>query len=511
MSSKIRFWVYFFVFVLAVFTRFWNLNWSQGYPFHPDENNMVNSILQLTSNNLNPRFFAYGQFPLYLAYFTTPQHTFTSISFTLRFWSAVFSCLSLVFFYLIGKKVFASDFFSLIFVLLLIFTPGLIQSAHFGTTESILIFVFSANIFLSLKFFDHPKFKFILFGSLISGIGLATKISALILTLPFFLCFVFLFFKKPKFLPLLSRSFILIFLTFLVGLCLSPFNLIKYSDFITSIEYEINIANGSLPIFYTRQFINTAPYLFHFYRIFPYTNGIFIFSFGIIGLLFSLYRLINKQKFNPYFLITFFSGLIYFVYHGQLFVKWTRFVAPIFFIFPLMSVYFFSNLKSKVSIYFCLLLSLLPGIYFMKTYFNTDSRILASNWINQNIPQQSTILSESGNVTSLPMDNSADFNLIDFDFYRLDSHTKPALDQSIAVSQYIFVPSRRVFKNQTNFAFPESQNYYQSLFSGQLKFSLIKDFNFNNSLFLNSENAEETWSVFDNPVIRIYQKNEIKK
>ena len=193
MSSKIRFWVYFFVFVLAVFTRFWNLNWSQGYPFHPDENNMVNSILQLTPNNLNPRFFAYGQFPLYLAYFTTPQHTFISISLTLRFWSAVFSCLSLMFFYLIGKKVFDSDFFSLIFVLLLIFTPGLIQSAHFGTTESILIFVFSANIFLSLKFFDHPKFKFILFGSLISGIGLATKISALILTLPFFLCFIFLF------------------------------------------------------------------------------------------------------------------------------------------------------------------------------------------------------------------------------------------------------------------------------------------------------------------------------
>jgi len=142
----------------------------------------------------------------------------------------------------------------------------------------------------------------------------------------------------------------------------------------------------------------------------------------------------------------------------------------------------------------------------MKTYFNTDSRILASNWINQNIPQHSTILSESGNVTSLPLDNSADFNLIDFDFYRLNSHTKPTLDQSIAASQYIFVPSRRVFKNQTNSAFPESQNYYQSLFSGQLKFSLIKDFNFNNSLFLNSENAEETWSVFDNPVIRIYQK-----
>ncbi|HOR02222.1 MAG TPA: glycosyltransferase family 39 protein [Candidatus Woesebacteria bacterium] len=510
MSSKTKSVIYLLVIVLAVFTRFWNLNWSQGYPFHPDENNMVNSILQLTTTDLNPRFFAYGQFPLYLTYFTSPHQTFTSITLTLRFWSAVFSCLSLVFFYFISKKIFVSDFFSLIFVLLLIFTPGLIQSAHFGTTESILIFVFSVNLFLAFKFLDHPRPKFIFLASLVSGLGLATKISALILTLPIFISFAFLFFKKTNFWFLVRYFLFFVSLTIVVSLLLSPFNLINYADFISAIKYEIGVANSSLPVFYTRQFINTLPYLFHFRHIFPYTNGIFIFFFGIIGTFIYIYRSFVYQKLNPYFFITFFSALIYFVYHGQIFVKWTRFVAPIFFIFPFMSVYFFSTIRSKIISIFLFILSILPGIYFMKTYFTVDNRILASHWINQNIPQQSVILSESGNVTSLPLDTSSKFNLTDFDFYNLDSQNHANLDHLIADSQYIFVPSRRVFKNQTNSLFPESQKYYQSLFSGQLGFNLIKTFSLNNSLFLNPETAEETWSVFDNPVIRIYQKNEIK-
>ena len=40
------------------------------------------------------------------------------------------------------------------------------------------------------------------------------------------------------------------------------------------------------------------------------------------------------------------------------------------------------------------------------------------------------------------------------------------------------------------------------------KLSTINSKKFTNKkdLFLNSENAEETWSVFDNPTIRIYKK-----
>ncbi|MPM24609.1 hypothetical protein SDC9_71092 [bioreactor metagenome] len=130
--------------------------------------------------------------------------------------------------------------------------------------------------------------------------------------------------------------------------------------------------------------------------------------------------------------------------------------------------------------------------------------------MDQNILNGSQILSESGNVVNLPVgQNNLDVN--NFDFYQLDKNQdyQKQLISLIDISDYIFVPSRRVFKNQSTIQFPISQQYYQDLFSNKLNFSLIKTFSFDNSFLLNSENAEETWSVFDNPTVRIFKKNNL--
>jgi len=84
-----------------------------------------------------------------------------------------------------------------------------------------------------------------------------------------------------------------------------------------------------------------------------------------------------------------------------------------------------------------------------------------------------------------------------FDFY--NNYQAPALAQSLALADYIFVPSRRVF---LNYQYP----YYQSLFNGKLGFIKLIDFTPNYSWPLISEQAEETWSVFDHPTIRIFKR-----
>ena len=509
MLFKKRFFVSLIFFILILLTRFLGINWGQTFAFHPDENNMVSSVLQMNSQNLNPNFFAYGQFPLYLTYFTTPVHDFQTITLTLRFWSAIFSCLSLYFFYLIGLKIFESQKQTFIFILLLIFTPGLIQTAHFGTTESILIFVFAANIFLSFKIYDSPKKIIYLFISgLISGIGLASKISSLILTFPIFLSLFFLLLKKTNLWRIISYSTLFLLFSILIGIIFSPYSLINFPEFLSSMKYEIGVASGQIPVFYTRQFIDTLPYVFQFQKIFPYTNGLFVYIFGILGFVSLTKSFFKKHKSNPYLLLILFSSLVYFIYQGQLFVKWTRFMAPIFFIFPFLSIFLIQKIKNKILIYLFILLSIAPGVYFLKTYFYQDTRIQATEWINQNISQNNCALSESGNVINLPLYKS-NINVVNFDFYNLDeSLSLPReLEKTINNCNYIFVPSRRVFKNQNNPHFPQSQQYYQSLFSGDLDFNQIKKFSLSNSLFLNSENAEETWSVFDSPVVRIYSRH----
>jgi len=485
----------FFLIILTFFTRFYSLDWGQGYFFNPDENNMAIAVSKMTSSDLNPHFFAYGQFPLFLTFFTTPNHNFATIILNLRFWSAVFSSLSILFFYLVVKNIFNSKKISYIFAFLLIFTPGLIQSAHFGTTESLLIFVFSANIFLSLKYYQTEKKIFFLFSILISAIGLASKITAVFFILPFYFCLLLIFLKNKKIPDLIFSTFIFTLLILFLSLIFSPFNIIKFSDFKSTMDYETSVAIGTSKVFYTRQFENSLAYIFQFKNIFPYANGISIFIFSFIGLFIFL-----KSKIKKELLLILIPSIIYFIYAGQLFVKWSRFMSPIFFIAPLFCLFIFQKLKNKILILILLILMISPGIYFFSKYFSTDTRIIASNWINSNIPNNSFVLSEGGNVVDIPL-SSGDFEIINFDFYDQDNIKN--LSTEINKSDYIIIPSRRVFKNN----FPKTQNYYQDLFSGRLGFVEIKKISNQKDLFLNSENAEETWSVFDSPTIRIYKRN----
>jgi len=170
-----------------------------------------------------------------------------------------------------------------------------------------------------------------------------------------------------------------------------------------------------------------------------------------------------------------------------------------------MTTFFLINIKNQFFKKALIFLSILPGFLFLSIYLQKDIRIQASDWINQNIESTATIFSEAGNVVNIPLNST--INTINFDFYNLDS--SPDLQQQlpnhILNSDYILVPSRRMFKNQANSNFPSSYKYYQALANGSLGFSQIKLFSVF-PYFFSHENAEETFTVFDHPVIRLYQK-----
>ncbi|MBU3957411.1 hypothetical protein KKI19_04030, partial [Patescibacteria group bacterium] len=65
--------------------------------------------------------------------------------------------------------------------------------------------------------------------------------------------------------------------------------------------------------------------------------------------------------------------------------------------------------------------------------------------------------------------------------------------------------------------FPQTAKFYNTLFSGQLGFEQIQEFHSYPQLQIGppaggwalefpDEQAEETWSVFDHPVIRVFKK-----
>ena len=78
------------VLIGGAFFRFQHLDWDHGYLFHPDERQLllVTSTIALPSSvgelfsvasPLNPRFFSYGSFPIYLLRLIMPFAPATEI------------------------------------------------------------------------------------------------------------------------------------------------------------------------------------------------------------------------------------------------------------------------------------------------------------------------------------------------------------------------------------------------------------------------------------------------
>ncbi len=501
---------------LAVFTRVYKLDWANGFFFHPDEANMGRAVIQLSPANLNPNFYAYGQFPLYATYILgqvynlastgqlTPRLEFAQSIIILRIISAVFSLFSVLIFYKIGKILFKKPHLIFGSTLVFIFTPGLIQLAHFGTTESILIFVFLGQIYLALLLCQKPRPGLLVLASFLAGFGLATKITAVFFTVPVYLSLFIKYFLKNKKALFITLSLFFLTASFLTSFIFSPYNFLDFSQFISSIKYETEVATGQAHVFYTRQFITAPAYLFQLLKVFPYASGLFVYIASLFVLLTLFWRIDKKQRINWFLILL--PSLIYFLYVGQLYTKWSRFVSPLFVLFPLLFTLFLTKFSKRI-FPVLVFVSIIPGLYFMRLYFFEDIRQIASKWLLENIPVSATVLSEAGNVLNIPLTDHQ-FNVINFDFYNYDSSPglQSELPSILEKAEYVLVPSRRMFKNQNSFRFPSSQKYYQNLFSGRLGFNQIKEFKINPNLLLDSEQAEETWSVFDHPTIRLYRK-----
>ncbi len=578
---------------LLFYTRFIGLDWGLPYPMHPDERNMAVAIQQLSCSRLptnyqqlttclNPHFFAYGQFPLYLAYGgiqlshliwgANTQPTYIEATMALRILSALSSVLLVLVLMkimrlLVPKKSLSTLNFKLLAFIFLIFQPYAIQFAHFGTTESLLMLFFALIVYFSLKLIAnrYSPLVTILFLGLFSGLALGTKMSSLIfLAIPVFIVVYSGFIFKSatgvsgRVYRFIILSFVYLSICLLVFALSSPHSLLNWNDFIGSMNYESAIGLGTYKAFYTRQFENTIPLLFQFEKILPYVLGWPQLILGILGFIFlpsyivkrilqvalvkgpitrgksaasRLWQLLSTD--GKLSLVTEsaklidilrFALLLSFLPVSFFFAKWTRFIAPAFPIFSLFAILFLIHFLRKNRVIFTLVVfaTIIPGVAYLSVYLTPDIRFTASGWIYKNIPAQSKILTETANVIDLPIisptyqETPKNYLISSFNFYDLDVDHQLQLDLSGALNQadYIIVPSRRIFKNHPKNMYPILADYYEKLFSSTGEYEKIIEFSSypkitlfgKNLIELPDENAEETWTVFDHPVVRIYKR-----
>lgn len=524
-----------FVLFLGAFFRFYKMDWGNGIFFHPDERNIAWAVSNISyPTQMNPKFFAYGGFPIYLYYFTgffldkffPAGHIFSFENYILigRYWSAFFSTLTVLVFFFLAKK-FVREKFSLLATFLLVFLPGVIQQAHFSTVETMISFFLIFILYLMILFWEKGKLFFACLASIILGLAIGTKIVSLTF-LPIILIPVFLHYSKPftvkKIIVTCLTLFFLLLIAFAFFSISSPFTFLDWASFRNSMNYETGVGIGDPIVFYTRQFLKTFPIIFQLTKIFPFALGIAIEISGVIGFGLLLFDFIKKRDLKIFLIII--SFLCYFLPNAILFAKWTRFVAPIFFFFPFFSVYFISSVipdnpptgRAIRNLYKYILLSLLVfptilwGMAFFSIYLKRDVRVIASDWIVSNIKAGSSIFFESGNVIDIPL--AGNFQRVGLDFFAIDQDNKEEeLFNYLSNADYFIIQSRRVWANYTRFpeTHPTTAKFYPLLWSGKLGFEKIKEFDSFPQILgikINDELAEESFTVFDHPHITIWKK-----
>ena len=535
------------ILIVGAFLRFYKLDWGNSLFTHPDEYHIAGSVNQLSfPTQMHPHFFSYGTVTIYLIYFTQELlKLFPSIlnskflilnSFLIgRFYSALFSTLTIIIVYKICRS-FMERRFSYFAALLVAITPGLIQQAHFATPESTLTFFLFGSLLLILKFLKHNKALYLILASIALGFALGVKISSVVFLLPLIAAIIIksypknLSFKTPilfikqalktllKFTGLTLVNIIVVLATFAI---VAPYVFLDFSDFRGNFEYEGGLAIGKIPVFYTRQFIDTMPILFQAEKILLYALGPFLFLFSTVGIIFLAINFVRKPKIELIMLILAFLSL--FLTNALLFAKWTRFIAPtfpFFAIFAAISLQTFAK-KTQRSVYYFLGGVLMFGtvlwtMSFFSIYTNDDIRITASKWIESVALPGSTFLVEGGNMIDIPL--AGNFKRLGFNFYNFEENqnTRAEIAAGLERADYFLIQSRRVFYNHQRLPrlYPRTAHFYNALFEERMGFEQIKEVHSYPRLSLLGQNiefpdeqAEETWSVFDHPVIRVFKKN----
>ena len=572
------------IFLLAVFLRFYGLNWDQGFHLHPDERAIVmfttplqfpKSIAEFISpqSEWNPHFFAYGSFPIYflkiagnVASIVDPTYaTYDKINLLGRFISAIFDIGTLCILFFLAKKLFnkhvglLAAFFYAISVL-----P--IQLSHFYAVDTPLTFFILVTLYQLVRLYEKPTvIKSILVGFFF-GISLATKTSALVLVASIGMAiavdFLLIFLKNPhrphiwfphvpKFLKrLFTDGFVIAVVTIITFIIFEPYALIDFKEFLKQTQETSQVMYNAFAFPFTLQYVGKIPYWYELKNIFLWGQGPLLASFSFLGVLFVTFKALTmlysssevekstmKQLDNRTIIIlTFFW--IYFLVVGHFAIGFMRYMLPLYPLFCLFAAVFLHRLlsfraksRNLRSLHALRLVGMTAGIallliwplMFLHIYTKPNTRVQATNWINQNIPLGSVIATEHWD-DGLPLETQSNYKILELPMYEPDTTAKwEKINMVLQQTEYIILASNRLYvplMKLTNCAilpmgrcYTQTAAYYKNLFAGSLNFKKVAEFfvlpqlsTFNFQLSIDDSSADESFTVYDHPKVMIFKR-----
>jgi YYY domain-containing protein len=503
--------------------RLFNLNWDQGYLFHPDERMILMTINGLTlpwppnwdlllspASPLNPHFFAYGSLPLYLlkavahvlAFFQPNLSDFDHIRLVGRGISAIFDTGLILLVFVLGKRLFDRRV-GLLAAVFAAFTVLHIQLSHFYTVDTLLTFFIMLAMLCAVQVMRRGSLGASAWMGVCLGLALATKVSVAPLALTVGAAWLLWIARGERAAGSpghpwrratvgVALAGALALIVFVVG---EPYAVIDWESFVKRVVEESNMVRGIADLPYTRQYIGTPAYLYQIWNTAVWGMGIPLGIVAFGGLAWSIVRGVLRRRSAELLLLSW--VLAYFLITGGFMVKFLRYMLPVVPFLCLLGAAALVSLKDwlarrgsawrRAVLPATVVLVVLPTIFyavaFVNIYAQTHPWIQVSDWIYRSLPASSVLATEHWD-DRLPLGMTIDktwrtaesFGHKEMANYEEDNAVKLGwMVENIRASSVIILSTNRLYGSIASLPdrYPLTTAYYQFLFSEQLGFRLV--------------------------------------
>ena len=546
--------------LLALALRVFGLNWDGGHHLHPDERflTIVETSIQWPGSiaeyfdparsPLNPygqpdiSFFVYGTFPLFLVKALaeiTGYTAYDTINLVGRAVSAVFDVGTVLMLFLFARRLFDRRV-ALLAALLAALTVLSIQLSHFFAVDTFSTFFVTAALYFTLRVYREQRWYLFAGLGLVVGLALASKLSSGLI-LPLVTIYAVASYIRDRgsatrpawtllLAGLLAAGLVAAF-TFRIaqpyafaGSNLFDFRLAR--EFLDAINQQRQIQEGTYDWPPGIQWAGTTPYLFPLKNIVLWGLGPALGMAGVLGLTVGSWRLWRRRDWVLFLPVVW--VLLNFAYFGGLVLKTMRYYQPMYPMLALLAAWLLFKAWDgwgcsgrgralRVALFAVIIGgTALWALAFTGIYSRPVSRLAASEWIHNTIPDGTAVATEHWDDTlplALPgFGGAGRYEMLQLPLYDDDTPQKRERVLDIVTrAEYIILSSNRLSDSIPRMPrrFPMTIRYYETLFSGELGFDEIAEFTSRPSLagfeFVD-DFAEEAFTVYDHPRVRIFKK-----
>ncbi len=521
-----RFW-FLLIFAFALAVRLVGLDWDQQHHFHPDERAIADHVgrLSLSWNHLelNPRWFNYGTFPLYifravadgLGFFFPELLKYDNLLLVCRAIIGVAGALTVLLLMRLGTRLYSARV-GLLAGLLLAAAPAHIQNSHYATTDIFLTFMVLIALSGAVGIVHRGAWRDYVGAGIGIGLAMATKFSAAPLFAPVGVALLVRLYRDRRLGPAFVGGVVTLLATataFFVG---QPYAILDYQAYMKDIlEQSVMVRTaGTFP--YTWQYYGTPKYGYELSQIVLFGMAP---ALGLVAIWATLRQAFGILRTSGETLVLLGYVVPFFLVTGWFEVKFVRYMLPI---YPVMCLWAAAWLAQRtpqtalmrVLTWIVVGCTLLSAAALMSIYTRPHTVVTASEWVHRYIPPGTKIVSQhwdEGFPFSLPGYSAGRYDPYEMPYYEQDNPAKMKdISAHLAGAEFLVLQTKRLYGAVTRapHRFPLTSKYFYLLFGGDLGYTLVYDHASRPGLLgfeVPDELFDESISVYDHPKVLIFQ------